>query len=115
MLFVTNHNSLISSAPILSLQDIEIRQIIYSWYHIFILKNDGSLFVSDNNFYGKLFKLDSSDSNEMNKLTLIMTNENIILVNGITVEKIIWIPMIFHTLSMNKRIEIFGYVGLSLL
>ena len=101
-----------SSTLTLSLRDIEIRQIVCSWDHIFILKNNGSLFVSDNNYYGKLAQLNSSDdnNNNMNELTFIMTNENIISVNGITVEKIVWNVDIFHTLSTNKRKEIFSFM-----
>ena len=80
--------------------DKSIREIICGMYHTFILKNNGQLFV-----FGQLGLGDYRC-----EPTLLMTNENIKLINNTIIEKIIWKPDIFSTLSEKRKNEIIGFL-----
>ena len=88
-------------------QNIGIRQIICGQSHTFILKNNGELFVFGYNDCGQL---GLGDNENRYKPTLLMTNENIKLINGAIIEKIVWNPSIFFTLSETKKQEIINFL-----
>ena len=101
------------STPTLLMTDKGIRQIICGRHHTFILKNNGELFTFGKNINGEL---GLGDSDIRNVPTLLMINENIKIINNTIIEKIIWIPSIFFTLSETKKMEIKNFfIDLSLL
>ena len=94
--------------PTLLMIDKQIRQVVCGWaHHTFILKESGELIAFGNNYCGQL---GLGDNKSRNKPTLLMTDNNIVSINGIAIEKIKWSPDIYTTLSKTKQKEIKNFL-----
>lgn len=93
--------------PKFVMKDENINQIICGGFHTFILKKIGEILVFGHNKYGEL---GLGDNENRCILTLMKTFENVVSINGTTMEKIKWDPNIYSFLSKTKKTEIKNFL-----